>query len=249
MATDVCCVETFTLYGARWRSACARLHRVRTGAADRADQSPLGPSTLASRASSCPHGRVGGHRVLSRPVCTRRTSISWTSRHRQRADDLGCPLTVHGFVLHDDRSAGAEALEIGRQRGGPGLVVSVEDFNGALPAVTRQVAGHAVARAGRGTLFEETLHPFRRQQHQLRLVADGVLSDGRSFQYHAAVSEELGQPDGAQPGQQQVRIEFRNPAGAAAGRQDGPRRPSAAARSATCVLEAPPMAGPSAHGS
>jgi len=126
---------------------------------------------------------------------------------------FGCPLTVHGFELYDDPLS--QVPKHSRLEGNgavPVLFVSVEDFNAALPAVTMaKLLAMSSHVWGVATLFEETLHPVPAvKQHQLRLVAHGVLSDGRSFQYHALWTwRNWVSPAEPSLGQQQVRIEFR----------------------------------------
>jgi hypothetical protein len=69
----------------------------------------------------------------------------------------------------------------------PVWFVSVEDFTQALPGITRaELASMPSLLEGSASFFEETLHPAgAAQQSMLKIVASGLLPDGRLFRYDA----------------------------------------------------------------
>ena len=209
--------KTFTLYGAALLaiSLCAAAPVSGQVRLTVPDQSPLGPFYARLSSEFVPHTDEWVAIAFYRePVCTRPDFNLMDFFDIANVPMIfGCPLTVHGFVLHDDPLS--QVPKHSRLEGNgavPVWFVSVEDFNGALPAVTRtKLLAMPSLVQGVATLFEETLHPFpAAKQHQLRLVAHGVLSDGRSFQYHALWTwRNWVSPAEPSLGQQQVRIEFR----------------------------------------
>jgi hypothetical protein len=118
---------------------------------------------------------------------------------------FACPLTVHGFEIWANGPQSDPAPLQSKLRGNgavPIWFVSVADFNQALPGITKaELEGMPSLMQGSASFFDETLHPTGgAQQSILKIVAYGLLPDGRSFQYQA--TEAAGEMRG-------VRIEFR----------------------------------------
>jgi len=118
---------------------------------------------------------------------------------------FACPLTVHGFEIWTNGPQVDTGPIQGKLRGNgavPVWFVSVEDFTQALPGITRaELASMPSLLEGSASFFEETLHPAgAAQQSMLKIVASGLLPDGRLFRYDAV--EAAGEL-------RVVRIEFR----------------------------------------
>jgi hypothetical protein len=100
---------------------------------------------------------------------------------------FGCPLTVHGFELWADSDTPKQS----RLRGNgavPVWFVSVAEFDAAVldgVLTVPELLTMDSLMQGVATRFEETLHPFAGQGTQLRLIASGILPDGRAFRYLA----------------------------------------------------------------
>ena len=101
---------------------------------------------------------------------------------------FSCPLTVHGFEIWrngPETDAGPIQSRLRGNGAVPVWFVSVDDLTQALPGLTKaELLAMPSLIQGSASFFEETLHPEgAAQQSKLRLVAHGILPDGRAFQY------------------------------------------------------------------
>jgi hypothetical protein len=117
---------------------------------------------------------------------------------------FNCPLTVHGFEVWKNGPQLDLAPVQSKLRGNgavPVWFVSVQDFEAALPGITKaELLAMPSLVQGSASFFEETLHPSGgAEQPMLSLVAHGLVPDGRSFIFQMTEAAGL---------IRQIRIEF-----------------------------------------